>query len=168
MTMIFEKIFEYLWVDVALILYFILVVFFSFRKKYVFFPESIAGNLPERFASFIDINEDFLLEKYWIRLGSFRCSNPKEDVTVFANFYSSPDYMHHALLAELESSVEVFYFIVFPIRITMMHNQNPLILDSAPGTFFWFAESFQQAPGNSLTGYPIRRVFPASPVFIFP
>ncbi|MHC4637664.1 MAG: hypothetical protein ACYTBV_09215 [Planctomycetota bacterium] len=113
MVVIVEKLLEYFWLDVFFMLYGIAVVFFSFSKKYAFVPESIAGNLPERFANFIANNEDILLEQYWIRLGSFRCSSPKEDVAIFANFYSSPDYLHHAVLAEAESSIEVFHFIEF-------------------------------------------------------
>jgi hypothetical protein len=113
MSVILEKLLQYFWLDIAFVAYGIAIVYFSFSKKYAFVPESIAGHLPERFANFIAANEGFLLEQYWIRLGSFRCSSPKEDVKVFANFYSSPDYLHHAILAELESSAEVFYFIEF-------------------------------------------------------
>jgi len=113
MTVIFGKLFENLWLVIVFILCAIVVVFSLFPKKYAFVPESIAGKLPERFAKFIAINEDYLFEQYWIRLGSFRCLSPKEDVTILANFYSSPDYLHHAVLAEAESSTEVFHFIEF-------------------------------------------------------
>jgi len=64
--------------------------------------------------------------------------------------------------------LQIIIFVIFPISVFMMHGQNSFIFITAHLTFLGFSRFFQQFPVNRLSAYPVRRIFSASAIFIFP
>ena len=63
---------------------------------------------------------------------------------------------------------QIVRLVIFSIQIAMMHYQNALIYNSTGITHLQYARSLHQSPIGCLTSYPVRGVFSATVMLVFP